>query len=125
MKSPNVLLSETFEAKIADVGLGKLVSEANTKIATQEGSFMWASPEQLQLGYTGLPSDIFSLGTILWEICTMEKPIGRRTRSLEVPAEAPALLAEIIEQCHALDPAARPTAVEVHKILQSASAARP
>jgi len=119
------LLTETYEAKIADVGLGKLVSEANNKTATQQGSFMWASPEQLLGEYSSLSSDIFSLGTILWEICTMEKPFGRRTRSLQVPFEAPANIARIIEQCHSLDPLLRPNAVEVHNALQAAKSPRP
>lgn len=57
-KSPNVLLTKTDEAKIGDVGLGKLIHGADTT-ATQMGTFMWASPEQLMGGAASTASDIY------------------------------------------------------------------
>jgi serine/threonine protein kinase len=38
LKSPNVMLTANDEAKIGDVGLGKLVANPNA-IATQQGRF--------------------------------------------------------------------------------------
>ena len=62
-KSPNILLSEKDEAKISDVGLGKLIAGPSVT-ATQQGSFLWASPEQLLGTPTTIASDIFSMGTV-------------------------------------------------------------
>ena len=117
MKTPNILLNENLAAKIADVGLGKLVAGPGP-IATQMGSPMWASPEQLQGYECGLASDIFSFGTILWEVCTGEQPRYRQTRDLEVPAEAPQAIKDLVIKCHSIDPQDRPSALEVHAILK-------
>ena len=53
-----MLLTKLDEAKISDVGLGKLIYGEGT-VATQMGSFMWASPEQLTGGIAGISSDIY------------------------------------------------------------------
>ena len=50
------------EAKISDVGLGKLIAGPCT--ATQQGSFYWASPEQLLGTPTTTASDMFSMATV-------------------------------------------------------------
>ncbi|KAK9785595.1 hypothetical protein WJX73_001741 [Symbiochloris irregularis] len=116
LKTPNILLSNSDEAKISDVGLGKLISGPGM-IATQAGSFYWASPEQLLGQATTTMSDMFSMGTVLWEICTGEQPRQRRLRQLRVPEEAPQAVADLIQRCFVLEPSDRPTAVALHNTI--------
>ncbi|KAK9787609.1 hypothetical protein WJX73_009481 [Symbiochloris irregularis] len=97
LKTPNILLSNNDEAKISDVGLGKLIQGPCTT-ATQQGSFYWASPEQLLGNPTSTMSDMFSMGTVLWEICTGEQPRQRLLRQLRVPEEAPQAIADLIQR---------------------------
>ena len=66
LKSPNCLISGDWGVKIADLGLGKMISGLET-IATQMGTLIWMAPEHL-LGTCGRPSDIFSFGTIMYEV---------------------------------------------------------
>ena len=51
-------------------------------IASYCGSLFWASPEQLNGQSCSSATDIWSLGVILWEICTGEQPLRRVTRPL-------------------------------------------
>ena len=48
LKSPNVLLDRHGTAKIADVGLSKILRDTtHNTISSGIGTMMWASPEQL------------------------------------------------------------------------------
>ena len=51
-------------------------------IASYSGSLFWASPEHLHGQSCSPATDIWSLGVILWEICTGEQPLRRVTRPL-------------------------------------------
>lgn len=44
LKSANILLARDGTAKIADVGLAKILTRDNTCVST-EGTFDWAAPE--------------------------------------------------------------------------------
>jgi len=48
LKSPNVLIDRDGTAKIADVGLSKLVGTREAT-ATSAGSLLWAAPEQIEM----------------------------------------------------------------------------
>ena len=51
LKSANILLARDGTAKIADVGLAKILTRDNTHVS-MEGTFDWAAPEVR----TGVPS---------------------------------------------------------------------
>ena len=48
-------------------GLGKLINGSETT-ATQIGTLAWTAPEVLLHGVTGPPTDIYALGTIIYEV---------------------------------------------------------
>ena len=48
LKSPNILIDKDGMAKIADVGLSKLVGTIEAT-ATSSGSLLWAAPEQINM----------------------------------------------------------------------------
>ncbi len=66
----NVLLSFDGQAKLVDFGVAKARITYQEEEGSLKGKFSYMSPEQVR----GMPidprSDIFSLGTVLWEICT-------------------------------------------------------
>ncbi|KAK9792477.1 hypothetical protein WJX73_002769 [Symbiochloris irregularis] len=67
LKSSNILLDKACTAKIADVGLAKILSREHTKLS-KETTFDWAAPEVLSGGDCNEKADIWSLGVVLWEI---------------------------------------------------------
>ena len=81
---------------------------------------MWAAPEQLMGTSCSTKSDIYALGTVLWELSTGERPTNRFMRAIKVPSEAPAQVVQVIGDCHCLEPEGRPTAMEVHDALLAA-----
>ncbi|KAK9811719.1 hypothetical protein WJX72_008958 [[Myrmecia] bisecta] len=122
LKTPNILLDSHDEPKIADIGLGKRL-EGNFTIASCAGSYHWASPEQARGESVNMASDIFSLGVIIWEICTGCPPMRGRLRAVRVEgsplvpgeeAECPAEIGALIFGCMQDRPEDRPTARAVH-----------
>jgi serine/threonine protein kinase len=81
------------------------------------GTVAWASPEQLAGETCSTASDIWSFGTILWELCTGERPTQRCLAPIAVPEQAPAAVAALVERCHRVDPAMRPDIGEVYRML--------
>lgn len=61
LKSANVLLARDFTAKIADVGLAKVLSRADTKVSL-EGTFDYAAPELLSGERVSEKADVYSMG---------------------------------------------------------------
>jgi len=123
VKSPNVLLDEHFNAKIADFGLSRIREEGKTM--TCVGSPLWAAPEVLRGEEFGLPSDIYSLGVVCWEILEWQEPYpGLSSNELMVKVAKGLLKPEIrsycvpelktiIEQCLDNKPDNRPTFSEI------------
>ena len=67
LKTPNILLNSEGRAKIADLGLGKLINKHET-VATQSGTVIWMSPEHLLENRVSLKSDVWALSCIIWEV---------------------------------------------------------
>jgi hypothetical protein len=67
IKSANVLLARDFTAKVADVGLAKVLSRADTKVSL-EGTFDYAAPELLSGERVSQAADVYSLSVVLWEL---------------------------------------------------------
>ncbi|MBK6847952.1 MAG: serine/threonine protein kinase [Proteobacteria bacterium] len=70
----NVLVSYAGEVKVIDFGIAKAVSRsAKTRAGVLKGKFGYMSPEQLRGHPVDHRSDLFAMGTVLWEMCTGER----------------------------------------------------
>jgi serine/threonine-protein kinase len=75
LKPANVMLTGCGEVKIVDFGLAKLAGESKlTKAGTTLGTAAYMSPEQAQGAGADHRTDIWSLGVVLYEMLTGERP---------------------------------------------------
>ncbi|XP_021286380.1 proline-rich receptor-like protein kinase PERK5 [Herrania umbratica] len=76
IKSANILLDFSFEAKVADFGLAKLSQDNNTHVSTRVmGTFGYLAPEYASSGKLTDKSDVFSFGVVLLELITGRRPL--------------------------------------------------
>jgi Tol biopolymer transport system component len=125
LKPDNLMLSDEGRLKILDFGLAKLkpeagvsgISEQPTNARTEEGRIVgtvaYMSPEQAEGKTLDSRSDIFSLGIVLYEMATGERPFqGETTASVlssilkdtpksvtEINPALPSLLGRIVRRC--------------------------
>ncbi len=82
LKPGNILVGEGGEPKLLDFGIARLLESDSgdqaTGDVTVETSRLYtpdyASPEQVRGEFVGIPGDVYSLGVILYELLTDEKP---------------------------------------------------
>ena len=129
VKPSNVLLGKHGELKLVDFGAAAYVGETDARAASSEGELAFGTPaylapEQLFGDEADPKSDVFSLGVLLYELASGEKPYeGRGPRSELVPLERRATdlgstVIEAIDRCLSRQPADRPTAEELAAILR-------
>jgi eukaryotic-like serine/threonine-protein kinase len=134
LKPENVMVSKDGFVKILDFGLAKLtepgpggasaaltLARPETHPGTVLGTVGYMSPEQASGEAIDFRSDQFSLGSILYELTTGQKPFQRRTAAETMSAiireepeplgkvrpEAPLPARWILERCLAKDPEER------------------
>lgn len=131
LKPANVLVTEDRAVRLLDFGIGKLLGHgvpAEFQLSRMTGQPLtpaYASPEQLLGAEVGLPSDVYSLGVMLYELLTGQRPhlptpgsnLALRTAILEntpvapsalyQPDEWPAQLDEIVAKALHKQPEAR------------------
>ena len=125
IKPENILVSKEGRIKIADFGLARGALLGNTMTAESSvilGSVSYLSPEQVQRGVSDARSDVYSLGIVLFELLTGQKPyqgedpvqIAIRHVNDRVPAPStlnPKISSEVDElvlQATNIDPDKRP-----------------
>lgn len=138
LKSKNVLLDRRLRAKLSDFGLSRTRSVEDT-MTNGIGTILWSAPEVLEGKRYDEKSDLFSFGVVLSEIDTCALPYGfsrhAKMRSMQIVHlvsegkllpnfrdDCPPAIRALAQRCLNLDPAARPTAMEVAFELRSSIA---
>ena len=119
LKSANILLSKAGTAKLADIGMARVLNKSHLSIISGLGTFAWSAPEVLAGRRCTEKADIYSLGVVLWEICTGEAPNRGDMRSLEAPEDCPQAIVDLYKQCVRENPEERPSALECLQVLKT------
>src|SRR5437899_10713490 len=139
LKPENLFLADDGRLKILDFGIAKLLGSpedaaVRTETGTVIGTPAYMSPEQVRGQHTDQRSDVFSFGTILFEMLAGKKAFERGSNVVigtavlnddppELPQEVPPQLKLIVRRCLKKDPADRfQSAAELGAELYGASA---
>jgi len=124
LKSANILLDESYTAKLADFGLSRLKA-VRSGMTGNCGTVQWMAPEVLCNEDYAEPADVYSFGIILWEMLTKECPYDGMTpiqcalsvlnenKRPEIPEWCPQSLRALIKKCVERDPHSRPTFTQI------------
>ena len=121
IKPHNVMVLKNGSVKVADFGIARVMSKSNTLTKEALGSVHYISPEQAKGGRVDNRSDIYSLGTVMYEMMTGrppydgESPVAVAIQHINGGAKMPSTLnpnipgglEQIIMKAMAHDPNAR------------------
>lgn len=74
LKSANCLVSKHWTVKICDFGLSRVLTTTPMRDSSSAGTPEWMAPELIRNEPFTEKCDIFSLGVIIWELCTLHRP---------------------------------------------------
>ena len=74
LKSANCLVNKHWTVKICDFGLSRILTDAPARGSPSAGTPEWMAPELFRNEPFTEKCDIFSLGVIMWELCTLSRP---------------------------------------------------
>ena len=128
VKPANILLENGVQrVRLTDFGLARAADDASlTQSGLIAGTPLYMSPEQAASEPIGPRADLFSLGSVLYELCT-GRPAFRASNTLavirrvsdesprpirELNPEIPEPVCRLIERLHAKKPADRPASAQ-------------
>ncbi|CEG46957.1 tkl protein kinase [Plasmopara halstedii] len=137
LKSKNILLDDSFRAKLSDFGISRERSVEDTMTAGV-GTIYWTAPEVLMGKKYTEKADIFSFGIVMSELETHAVPYsdkrdnaGKKLQGMKIvqmvirrnlrptfSTECPKLVKELADRCLDSDPDARPSALELLRLIQ-------
>jgi two-component system response regulator HydG len=100
IKPSNILIDEYGQLRVVDFGIAQGIQYAELQLSTiVRGTLCYMSPEQQLAQPATKQSDIYSLGAVLYELVTGEKPVGRFKSPRSFNSQIPAALEQVIERC--------------------------
>ncbi|XP_057492117.1 receptor-like protein kinase FERONIA [Actinidia eriantha] len=153
-KASNILLDESYNAKISDFGLAKVgPTGENTHVSTRiMGTREYAAPEYIATGHLYVKSDVYSFGVVLLEMMSglraidynrpreqinlikWAEPLLPQKRGLKLvmdariegqySSKAATLTAKLTLHCLKLYPSNRPSMKEVVEVLEKIKATK-
>ncbi|XP_024387109.1 probable serine/threonine-protein kinase SIS8 isoform X2 [Physcomitrium patens] len=127
LKSANCLVDKHWCVKICDFGLSRVLSGSTYCDETAGGTPEWTAPELLRNEPVTYKCDVFSLGVIMWELCTLRRPwegvkpmqvvnaVAHQKARLEIPD---GFIGKLIADCWEEVPESRPSYEEILTRLQ-------
>ena len=129
VKPENILISKDGRIQVADFGLARNMTMAQTMTAESSvvlGSISYLSPEQVQRGIADARSDVYAIGIVLFEMLLGKKPYDGETliqiayrhvndripNVREFKSDIPEMIADLIFQATAPNPDQRPKDAE-------------
>ena len=114
VKAENYVIADHDILKLTDFGLAKEI-EATIQNATGTATFAYMAPELLRDFILSPSYDIFSYGTVVWELLTTEKPfkgedqhaiiwkVCKHNEHPPIPADCPKPIADLMMECWQVD----------------------
>ncbi|KAI4385046.1 hypothetical protein MLD38_003116 [Melastoma candidum] len=123
LKSANCLVNKDWTVKICDFGLSRVMTKSPMQDSSSAGTPEWMAPELIRNEPFTEKCDIFSLGVIMWELCTLNRPwdgvppervvyaVANESSRLEIP-DSDGPFGRLIADCWA-EPQERPSCEEI------------
>ncbi|KAK2946364.1 putative G2-specific protein kinase nimA [Blattamonas nauphoetae] len=124
IKTANIFVAKGRVIKLGDLGVAKVLHGKDQLARSVIGTPYYLSPEIWQNHPYNTMSDIWSLGCVLYELCTLRVPFNGSTMAAlakavkmgqysSIPSVYSKDLSRIISMCLSVDAAKRPTAAQL------------
>lgn len=130
LKTTNLLVDRGYNVKICDFGLSRFM--AADSIMSSVGTVQFAAPEVLKQDVYTEKADVFSMGSVLWELWTRRR-IFKGVPQVDVyraviagempplPSGCDSTYARLVRACWHADPAQRPSFEDMIPTLETVS----
>lgn len=127
LKNQNIFLTKDNTIKLGDFGIARVLSNTREKAKTMVGTPYYLSPEIIENKPYNFASDMWSLGVVLYELCTLKPPFNAENLKYlalkiikgiynPIPAQFSKEMRKLIETLLRKEPNSRPTVNEVLSI---------